>query len=54
MLQGLKLINLVELLVAADSNNNWELHLAVVEELMPIFLEFDSINVLDKLHVLNE
>ena len=46
VLQGLKLINLVEMLIAADRNGNWKLHVAVVEELMPVFLEFDSINYL--------
>ena len=37
VLQGLKLINLVEILVAADPDENWRLHVAVVEELMPVF-----------------
>ena len=45
MLQGLKLIHLVEMLVSADRDGNWILHMAVVEELMPVF-EFDSINYL--------
>ena len=44
VLQGLKLINLVEMLVAAYGDGSWKLHVAVVEELMPVFLEFDSIN----------
>ena len=44
VLQGLKLINLVEMLVAAYRDNSWKLHVAVVEELMPVFLEFDSIS----------
>ena len=42
----MKLINLVEMLVAADPDGNWKLHVAVVEEIMPLFLEFDSINYL--------
>ena len=46
MLQGLKLIHLVEMLVSADRDGNWILHMAVVEELIPVFLEFDSINYL--------
>ena len=46
VLQALKLINLVEMLVAADRDGNWKLHVGVVEELMPVFLEFDSINSL--------
>ena len=37
VLQGLKLINLVEILVAADCEGNWKLHVAVMEELMPVF-----------------
>ena len=36
----------VEMLVAADRDSNWKLHVLVVEELMPVFLEFDSINYL--------
>ena len=46
VLHGLKSINLVEMLVAADRDGNWKLHVAVVEELMPVLLEFDSINYL--------
>ena len=37
VLQGVKVINLVEMLVAADRDGDWELHVAVVEELMPVF-----------------
>ena len=44
VLKALKLINLVEMLVAADRDGKWKLHLAVVEELMQVFLEFNSIN----------
>ena len=44
VLEALKLINLVEMLVAADRDGKWKLHLAVAEELMQVFLEFDSIN----------
>ena len=43
---GLYIINLIEMLVAADRDGNWELHVSVVEHLLPIFLEFDSINYL--------
>ena len=46
VLQGLKLINLVEMLATADCDGNWKLHVAVVEELMPVFLEFDRTNYL--------
>ena len=34
VLQGLKLINLLEVLVVADRDGNWKLHVAVAEELM--------------------
>ena len=34
------------MLVAADHDSNWKLHVLVVEELMLVFLEFDSINYL--------
>ena len=34
------------MLVVADRNGNWKLHVAVVEELMPVFLEVDSISYL--------
>ena len=37
VLQGVKVINLVEMLVTADRDGDWELHVAVVEELMPVF-----------------
>ena len=37
----MKFINLEEMLVAADRDGNWKLHVAVVEELMAVFLEFD-------------
>ena len=37
----MKFINLEEMLVAADRDGNWKLHVAVAEELMPVFLEFD-------------
>ena len=46
VMQGLELINLVELLIAADRDGNWELHVSVAERLLPIFLEFDRINYL--------
>ena len=46
VLQGLKLIKLIEMLVAADPDGNCKLYEAVVEELMPVFLEFDNINYL--------
>lgn len=46
VLQGLKLVNLVELLVTTDVNDNWILHVTAVEELMLVFFEFDSINYL--------
>ena len=46
VLQGLKLIKLIEMLVVADPDGNCKLHEAVVEELMPVFLEFDNINYL--------
>ena len=46
VLQCLKLINLVEMLVAADRDSTWKLHVTVVEELMLVFSEFDSINYL--------
>ena len=46
MLQGLMLINLVEMLVAADRDGNWKLNLTLVQELIPVFLGFDSINYL--------
>ena len=32
------------MLVAAGRDGKWKLHLAVVEELMQVFLEFNSIN----------
>ena len=46
VLQGLKLIKLIEMLVVADPDGNCKLHEAVVEELMPVFLEFDNISYL--------
>ena len=44
VLQSLKLENPVEILVAADRDGSWKLHVAVVEELMPAFLEFYCIS----------
>ena len=37
---------MIEILIAADRDGNWELHVVVVEKLIPVFLEFDSINYL--------
>ena len=37
VLQGVKVLSLAEMLVAADRDGSWELHVAVVEELMPVF-----------------
>ena len=37
---------LVGMLVAADHDGNWKLYVAVVEELISVFSEFDSINYL--------
>ena len=34
------------MLVAADRNKNWELHVAVAEEIMPVIIDFDIINYL--------
>ena len=49
------------MLIAADRDGNWLLHAAVVEQLLPVFLEFDSTNYLryalwylEKIKVLQE
>ena len=42
IIEALKLINLIEMLIAADGD--WELHVSVTEMLLPVFTEFDSIN----------
>ena len=46
IIQGLEIINLIEMLIAADRDGNWELHVSVTEMLLPVFTEFDSINYL--------
>ena len=43
VLQGLKLVSLVVMLVAAYCKGNWKLHVAVMEELLSVFIEVDSI-----------
>ena len=39
IIQGLRIINLIELLISADRDGNWGLHVAIVEKLLPVFLE---------------
>ena len=45
IIQGLEVINLIELLISAGRNGNWGLHVATAEKLLPV-LEFDRMNYL--------
>ncbi|KAG8173414.1 hypothetical protein JTE90_021680 [Oedothorax gibbosus] len=42
----LHLVNLLKFLVAADRNGDWDSHLQAIQNLLPVFREFDSINYL--------
>ena len=40
IIQGLEIINLIEMLIVADRDGNWELHVSVTEMLLPVFTNY--------------
>ena len=42
----LSITRIIKNIIAADRDRNWELHVQSVEEFIPIFRAFDSINYL--------